>query len=247
MSFYGLSITDWSHDHKRAPLKGISFKNMEYAADLLKAEKQLARTSTVNYFCMTRLCEKNSYEESNYRTMMKSSVKQKKLCYSIARQLEKYEVDPKYDKAFKRDIAAILRRSEHIYLIVRENLKLTQYWPYFEAVGFDRLLDFTQKYSDDSSSVLDVILPEMHAWMKEHEAEIDAYMEQIKPEIERKQAFLANKKAAAKAEKEKTKAAKKAERDEIKMHQEQRRKDDMAKRKWEREMNASIGRQIFGG
>lgn len=235
MSFYGLSITDWSHDNKRTPLKGISFKNMEYASDLLKAEKQLARTSTVTYFCMTRLCEKNSYEESNYRTMMKSSVKQQKLCYCTAKELEKYEVDPKYDKAFKRDIASILRRCEHIYLIVRENIKLTRYWPYFETVGFDRLLDFTQKYSNDSSSVLDVILPEMHAWMKEHEVEIDAYMKKIQPEIDRKKAFLAKKDADAKAEKEAAKAAKKAEKEEAKQRAAYDKERKKKEAKWDRE------------
>lgn len=239
--FYGqLTINDWLHDKKRVPLNGISVKNAMYAADLIKASKELGRTAVVSYFLAARVFEDHGYIANNCRSMMYSAVRQRALCYLAQRELEKYTVDPKYDKAFERDIKSIFRRSDHIYLIIRENLRLTRYWPYFEPVGFERLLDFEQKYVDGPESVLDGILPDMERWMNEHEAEIDAYMVKIQPEIERKQAFLANKKAAAKAEKEATKAAKKAERDEIKMLQEQKRKDDIARRKWEKEMDASV-------
>ena len=239
--FYGqLTITDWLHDKKRVPLNGLSIKNAMYAADLIKASRELGRTAVVSYFLAARVFEGHSYTANNCRTMMYSAVRQRALCYLVQRDLEKYTVDPKYDKAFERDIKSIFHRSDHIYLIIQENLKLTRYWPYFEAVGFERLLDFEQKYMDGPESVLDVILPDMERWMNEHEAEIDAYMVKIQPEIERKQAFLANKKAAAKAEKEATKAAKKPERDEIKMLQEQKRKNDIARRKWEKEMDTSV-------
>ena len=228
------TINDWMDDKKKLPLKGISLKNAMWEADLLRAEKQLSRTSTVTYFCMTRLAE-TAYEQNNYRTMMKSSVNQQKLCYSCARYLEEYEVDPKYDKAFERDIKKIFGRCDHIYRIVQENLKLTRYWPYFDAVGFERLLDFEQVYSDDKSSVLDVVLPEMEAWMNEHEAEIDAYMEKIQPEIDRKKAFLAKKAAAKKAEKEAAKAAKKAEKEEEKQRVAYDKERKKKTAKWDRE------------
>lgn len=200
--FYGqLTITDWLHDKKRVPLNGLSVKNAMYAADLIKASKELGRTAVVSYFLAARVFDDHGYTANNCRTMMYSAVRQRTLCYSVQRDLEKYTVDPKYDKAFERDIKSIFRRSNHIYLIIQENLRLTRHWPYFEAVGFERLLDFEQKYIDGPESVLDVILPDMERWMNEHEAEIDAYMVKIQPEIERKQAFLANKKAAAKAKK----------------------------------------------
>lgn len=232
--FGAYTINDWMNDNKKLPLKGISLENAMWGADLRRAEKQLARTSTVTYFCMTRLAE-TAYEQNNYRTMMKSSVNQQKLCYSCALYLEKYEVDPKYDKAFERDIKGIFKRCDHIYRIVQENLKLTRYWPYFDNVGFERLLDFEQVYSEDESSVLDVVLPEMEAWMNEHEAEIDAYMEKIQPEIDRKKAFLAKNAAAMKAEKEAAKAAMKAEKEEAKQRVAYDKERKKKAAKWDRE------------
>ena len=222
------------NDNKKLPLKGISLKNAMFGSDLIRAEKQLARTSTVTCFCMMRLAN-TAYEKNNYRTMMKSSVKQQKLCYSCTRYLEKYEVDPKYDKAFDRDIKGIFNRCDHIYRIVQENLKLTRYWPYFEAVGFERIMDFEQRYSEGEESVLDVLLPEIDEWMESHKEEVDAYMQSIQPEIDRKKAFLAKKDADIKAEKEKAKEAKKAEKEEAKQRiaYEKERKKKAAK--WDRE------------
>lgn len=232
---YGqLSVDDWLNDASRIPLKGISLKNIDYVMDIDKASIELGRTAELNYFLLTRL---NIY---NCRNMMKSAVAQRSFCRKCVVDLNRYEVDEKYDKAFKRLITALFNRSNHIYRIVQENLKLTRYWPYFEAIGFDSLMEFERQYRDDDSTVFDRLIPEMDSWMEEHEADIDEYMEQIRPEIERRENFIAKKKADKKAENEARRKAQKAERDEIKMLKEQQRKNDIAKRKWEKEFETTM-------
>lgn len=232
---YGqLTVEDWLEDASRIPLKGISLKNIDYVMDIDKASIELGRTATLNYFLLTRL---NIY---NCRNMMISATKQRSFCRKVIVDLNRYEVDEKYDKAFKQFIDGLFRRSDYIYRIVQENLKLTQYWPYFEGIGFDSLMEYEREYREDNSSVFDKIIPEMQAWMEEHKPEIDAYMERIKPEIERREKFLEKKKADAKAEKEARRKAKKAERDEIKMLKEQQRKNDIAKRRWEKEFETTM-------
>lgn len=232
---YGqLSVYDWLNDASRIPLKGISLKNIDYVMDINKASIELGRTATLNYFLLTRL---NIYNCGN---MMKSAVAQRSFCRKVIVDLNRYEVDEKYDKAFKRFITALFNRSNYIYRIVQENLKLTRYWPYFEAIGFDSLLEFERQYRDDNWTVFDRLIPEMDSWMEEHEADIDEYMEKIRPEIERRENFLEKKKADKKAENEARRKAQKAERDEIKMLKEQQRKNDIAKRKWEKEFDTTM-------
>ena len=234
-----MSVNDWLNDASRIPLKGISLKNIDYVMDIDKASIELGRTATLNYFLLTKL---NIY---NCMNMMKSAVAQRSFCRKVIVDLNRYEVDEKYDKAFKRFITALFNRSNYIYRIIQENLKLTRYWLYFEAIGFDSLMEFERQYRDDNSTVFDRIIPEMEAWMEEHKSDIDEYMEKIRPEIERRENFLAKKKADKKAENEARRKAQKAERDEIKMLKEQQRKNDIAKRKWEKEFD-TIMRHVGG-
>lgn len=232
---YGqLTVKDWLEDASRIPLKGISLKNIDYVMDIDKASIELGRTATLNYFLLTRL------NIGNCRVMMKSAVAQRSFCRKVIVDLNRYEVDKKYDKAFKQFIDGLFRRGDYIYRIVQENLKLTRYWLYFEAIGFDSLMEFERQYRDDDSTVFDRLIPEMEAWMEEHESDIDEYMEKIRPEIERRENFLAKKKADKKAENEARRKAQKAERDEIKMLKKQQRKNDIAKRKWEKEFETTM-------
>jgi hypothetical protein len=211
-SFYDRQrIQTWSRDPKRKKITVPDLQGIHYISELSKVSKELGRTASVNYFLLTRL------GITDCRNMIFSARKQRDFCYSIIRELQEYGVDPKYYKVFDADINSIKKRSDFIYRIVQENLKLTEYWPYFEAVGFNRLLNCpVGVMADDGKSLLDPILPEMEAWMKEHSAEIDSYMEKVKPEIERKKAFKERNELAIKEEKKQKKAEKKRQREEQK-------------------------------
>jgi hypothetical protein len=236
--YYGLRrINDWPKDKDRIPLKGISLKNALYESDLAKVGKSLARTAVINYFLFKRLGIKDCI------TMAQSARKQKDFCGVVCRDLEKYSVDPKWDKSFERDIKSIERRCEYIYTITKENLKMTQYWPFFEAVGLKRLLDFESgTMANDGETLLDNLLPEIDEWMSLHKSEVDEYMESIKPEIERKERFLARKDAAIRKEMADEKAKKKAEKEEIKMLKEQAEANRKADAKWNKEYNSLVER-----
>lgn len=231
------TIRTWLNDKHRVPLIGISLKNALYSADLDKASKSLAKTAIINYFLAKRLGIKDC------GAMAMSARRQRDLCYAVCRELEVYEVDPKWDKAFEADIKGLERRCEYIYAIVKENLKLTQYWPYFEAVGFERLSDFESGIkANEGETLLDKLMPEIDEWMLAHKAEVDEYMESIKPDLERKERFLAKKDSMIRAEKAEVKARKKAEKEEAEMLKEQKKLNDRADAKWNRQYDSLVRR-----
>lgn len=242
-------IQDWIEDKHKSPLKegDISLLNVEYAMDMYRIKREFSRITTLNYFCMMRL-SKSKYEESNYRCMLNSAVKQRDFCWAVYCSLQEWVVEPKWKKTFERDIKQLESRQQHVYRIVQENLKLTEYWPYFEAVGFERLLDFESEYREDPNDiVLDPLLTEIEAWNREHKDEVDAYMKKIQPELDRKIAFLARKEAMAEAEKEAERAKKKAAKDEEKMLKEQAKLNDRERRREEREFNSLMRRTSTPG
>lgn len=227
--WYRLTINDWLSDKKKVPLKGISIKNAQYSSDLDIAAKTLSRTAVVSNFCLTKMA-RNDYERSNYGTILRSAQKQREFCRMVQYRLTQYEVDPRYDKAFERDIKQATSRSDYIYKIIQENLRLSKYWPFFNEHGFDVLLDFsTHKAGEGQPCDLDLfLLPEIEAWNKEHASEIEAHMEEIRPELERKERFIAKRNEAEKAEKDAKRAAKQKERElqkALKAKEEQRLRD----------------------
>lgn len=242
-------IQDWIEDKRKSPLKegDISLLNVEYAMDMYRIKREFSRITTLNYFCMKRL-SKSKYEENNYRCMLNSAIKQRDFCWAVYCNLEEWVVEPKWKRTFERDIKQLESRQQHVYRIVQENLKLTEYWPYFEAVGFERLLNFETEYREDPYDiVLDPLLTEIEAWNREHKDEVDAYMKKIQPELDRKIAFLARKEAMAEAEKEAERAKKKAAKDEEKMLKDQAKLNDRERRREEREFNSLMRRTSTPG
>ena len=148
--------------------------------------------------------------------MMWSARKQRKLISVVSKDLKTYRVEPDWYKVFELDIIGFQRRCEHVFKICKEDLRLTEHYPYFEAVGFEKLLDIPLVFKDTDETPLDEILPDLELWEENHKTEIAAHMESVREELEIRDKHRAEVKAKDKAKKEARKAAKKAERDEIK-------------------------------
>lgn len=230
MYYYRKRINDWLNDTKRD--MGCSRKQVEYFRELKQCDSEFARIGVITYFLTTRL------EIEYARTMMMSAIKQRKFIYRILVDLKKYRVDPEYDRAFELDIKGLQRRCEYVFKICKEDLRLTEYYPYFETVGFERLLDVKLEYNENKESELDVILPDLNEWEADHQAEIAAHMETVREEIEIRDRHKAKVAAKEKAEKEAAKAKKKAERDEIK----EIKKNAEAYRKQQRKLDKEFER-----
>lgn len=238
-SFYGeKNISSWMHDQKRKKLKTVpDLYAIHYISELRKLQKQLARTAVINYFLLTRL------GMTDCRSMTISAASQRKFCFAAIAELNTYELDPKYHRPFDKNLEKIQRRIDHIYRITQENLRLTRYWPYFEAVGFDRLLNFPPVvYNENGGSMLDIIMPELEQWMAEHEEEVDKHMEKVQPEIDRIKAFREKKAAEIKANKEAEKAEKKRLKEEQKQRLKERNAEIIRQNKIDREISESMRR-----
>lgn len=234
MSFYDRKrMTDWLNDPKK--VKGCSRKQVGYIRDLKGLLPELARIGTLTYFLTVRL------NVTDARSMMWSAGKQKRLILSLLHELKVYKVNPEDEEVFEYDIESIRKRVAYVYRICQENLRLTQHYPYFQAVGFDKLTNFETAYAgDDGETVLDVILSEMYAWEAKHPEEIKAHMESVEKEIRIRDAHREKVKAAEKAEKEAKKAQRKAETAEIREMRENARKEEIRKRKLDKELETTL-------
>lgn len=228
-------LKDWKYDRKR--VKGCTRKNVDMLREFKEVDAELGRVGTLTYFLLTRFSEFNS------GAMMHSARRQRNLVRFIMSELKTYRLDPPWDKIFERDINKIRNRTDHCYMICKENLRLTKHWPYFEKVGFEHLLDFEQFYDEEhNTSVLDKVIPEMEKWEDEHEEDIEMYMESISDELKRHEAWKEKKLESIKASKE----AERKEKARIKAEEKQEKeweKERISRRKKENaDLNCVINR-----
>lgn len=232
-------INDWLNDDKR--VKGCSRENVTFLREVKQLHREFSRAGVLTYFLGTRLGITSTF------TMMKSAHKQKEFFFVVSKDLKIYRVDKEWAKVFTWDIDNTKRRVDHIFDICKRNLQLTEHWPYFDSVGFDRLLDFDkQEYSDNGETVLDVILPDMETWENEHRDEIEQYMESIKDKVDAHNAWIERKIQMDKQEKAERKARKKAENDEVKEIKKNREEYEKRKKKLDRELDNTV-RRVWGG
>lgn len=235
-SFYDAKrLQDWMNDSTKE--KGATRLNVVYLREIKQLNRELARIGVLTFFMATRLGIENCW------AMMKSAGKQKNLLYAVRADLKKYAVTDRWAKTFERDLGSIRRRCDHIYRICRENLRYTEHYPYFDAVGFDKLVDFPeQTYSEDNSTVLDELLPEMEMWEANHKDIIQKHMESARAEREAYERHKAEVVQKDKDEKAAKKALKKAENAEIKEMRENERKYKARQRKLEKEFQTTMRR-----
>ena len=222
----------WMDDNER--LKGCSNKNIEYLRELKAILPEFSRIGTLTYFLVTRLGVEDA------RTMMNSAKKQKELILAVMTDLRKYFVTKDYEPVFERNLKSFRTRCDYVYAICKADLQLTEHWPYFEAVGFEKLLDFETRMAGKDESVLDVLVPEMEAWEAAHPDEIAVHMDAIRPELEARDRHKAEVREKEKAEKEAAKARKKAENDEIKEMKQNAKKAQQRQRKLEQEFETTM-------
>lgn len=237
-AFGGRNMRTWMDDNER--LKGCSTKNIEYLRELKAILPEYSRIGTLTYFLVTRLGVEDA------RTMMNSAKKQKELILAVMTDLRKYFVTRDYEPVFERNLKSFRTRCDYVYAICKADLQLTEHWPYFSEVGFEKLLDFETRMAGRDESVLDVLIPEMEAWEASHQAEIEKHMESIRPELEARDRHKAEVRAKEKAEKEAARAKKKAENAEIREMKQNAKKEEQRRRKLDRELDTTV-RRVWGG
>ncbi len=167
------------------------------------------------------------------RQIFLSAQRQKMFVVAVKLSLKEYGVEPKYYKVFDRNIDIIRRRLDHVFKIITENIRLTEYYPYFQNVGFEKLIDFSVDYiaavgTDDNQALAEYLVKEIENYNADHPKEVKEHMETVKDEIEILERHRAKIQANKKAERTARRLAKKAEDEEvreIKRNNEKHRKE----------------------
>lgn len=229
-----LKLKDWTHDPKRPKeLYKANIIFLREAKDLLFL---IGRNKVLLWFFLVRLNLKE------FQTLFYSCKKQRLLVYAVMIDLKKFGVTSKYVAMFKRDFASIRRRVDYVYKMVIENLRMTEYYPYFQSVGFDVLKDYAFDHTIENTKEEEArLLADIDKWNSEHQEEIAAYMESIKEEKENMERHRAKIKEDEKREKEEAKRAKAEiiafEKESARIRKQQRNKYKKLERGFERYYN----------
>lgn len=216
MYYYGRkTVNDWMNNWQRP--KQPNRKNLYWLREVNQCDREISRNLIVLYFIITQL-------GVDLHGLMASEKRQRTLLHALRAELKKYGVEEKWEKIFSYDISSIHRRREYVFLIIKENLRLTKHYPYFDKIGFDRLMDFTVDYGKNAEEKTNTLKADIEQWEAEHADEIAEYVKSIaeeKANLEKHREQIAS---TTKAEKEARRMARRMENAEVKEIRENERK-----------------------
>lgn len=173
-----------------------------------------ARNHVILYFLMVYLGFR-----SELATLFNSTDKEKKLIKAVRSHLKHKRVEEPYCQPFIRSIKRFRDRADYVFYIIQENLRMTEYYPYFQAVGFTKLIDSAGLHIDSftgesgSNEDFENFLQEIEDWNNEHTEEVEAYLSSIKEEKENMERHRQKIKDDVKREKEDARLAKKQQKE----------------------------------
>lgn len=197
---------------------GYTIANAKYLREYSYISNELKHYSAILYVLGVKL-------ENHYLTkMMHSAKRQSEFCRAVCAELKHKKVERIHWKLFERDIKSLYRRLETIERITKEDLHLTEYEPFFNT--FDDFYGFDGEYEELAQMA--------KKWNEEHKDEVLAHLENVKPEIERHNAYIQRNVEARKKERLEMRAKRKAENDEVKAIKQNAEKDKKRMKKIER-------------
>ena len=166
------------------------------------------------------------------RSMFYSCKRSKEYIIAMVLNIKEKRITNKYVKHFENDVMRARDRLETIDKIIKEDLFLTEYYPYFMEKGFDILKDFENDGSGKEQ--LQVIVDDFENWKIDNKEKLDAHIVEMEKQ---KQIYLEHRRKVeeqTKAEKQAEKYKKKLENNEIKEIRENNKKHKSEYRKLER-------------
>ena len=155
--------------------EGMNKRSAKYFLHYKTIERMYTRNLTLLHFLIYRLdmewCKK----------MYNGGLAQRRHITAVKIALKEYSLEQKWEPDFKRDLTNHRRRCNHVYRIIRENLRLTTAYLYFQAVGFERMDDFEYQYTEGKESD-DRIAKAIEEWNDEHQEAVSKYMDSIAEE-----------------------------------------------------------------
>ena len=222
-----LRFQEWLKEDKE---EGCTRANVQYLRGLKDVDRQLAIIAQMNYFLLTKLNIKNC------GTMMWSAKKQRSLLYAVMQEVKKYKVEGEWCKVFDREIKAIQSRCAHVYKIALENMRLTEYYPFFEEHGFEILLEHDGIYREYGTTQHDDLIPIIEEWNRRNADIVEEHMKATEFRRKAHEKHVANKSAVYRTEKDLEKLMKQFERAREKEIEKNEKAHESRKKKIEKSM-----------
>lgn len=223
-------VEAWLNDRTRP--KSLTRLNMKYLGELKQCSMELGRCSQIAYFLAKRTDLKAM--KDNVVTMLNSTVKQNTFVKRVMVDLRKYGVRPEDTPLFEKQVNALYVRCDWVFKILRENVRLTEYHPYFTAVGYERLISYARATRYGDATEEDALAKEIEEWNMRHREEVEGYKASIADEVARYEARRREQAEAAEEEKRIRRELRKAESAEVKEIQENAKKHRAREKKIDR-------------
>ena len=205
------SLNEWLNDKNRR--EGYTCLNYRFRRELDNIDHKLAKKAAVAFILLVGLGIENC------RGIMRSAAKQRRFVWAVLDDVKRFRIEKGLEKMFSRQIRQINNRANYIDKIITENLRLSKYFPYFRATGFEQLQDFPLSVPEVNSSYFADVMGRIEEYNKTHSEEVAEYVESIRSEIEAKAAYRKRIDEQYKREKERKKAEKREADEEVKLIQ----------------------------
>lgn len=184
--FGGKTVYDWLYDRDRP--EEMNYASRDFFLELKDVDKRLARNNTILYFLIKK------YDMNVMQSMLISTSRIRGLISALLYGLKGYRdkdgtehpghaVTQEWIPVFQRTIKGFEKRCDHVFLIIKKDLEETELYPYFQNVGFDRLVDFAIKRNSSDDEQVEQLVREIAEWNAEHPEEVNAYMASIADRI----------------------------------------------------------------
>lgn len=187
------TVNQWLDDNSIE--NGQTMANIHYKHEYERIRIELRRMSSLLYFLVTDL------GIHSMAKLMYSAKNQGDYCYSVIIELKYKKVEKEHIPVFSKNREALDERLRWIRKIVRENLHLTEYEPFFLSEVWANLNDIDFK---DIKGMAD-------KWNDENKDIVEAHMKEVQPEIDRHKQYVIRAAKKIDAEKAAAKLAKKEE------------------------------------
>lgn len=203
-----LRVQNWMNDPDK--VAGMNRRAARYFLEFKEIEREFSRNNTILFFLISRMGMKE------LSALLGSSRKQKKLVSAVKMTLKDYSVEQKWEPIFRQEIRKLHERTAYVLYIIRENIKLTELYPYFSSVGYDKLMSLSAKRTESDEGDFNELQKDIEEWNAEHQEEIKKHMEDTAEERERMLAHRAVIREQERQEKAARRQKKKEENAEVK-------------------------------
>lgn len=208
INFNRKGFSAWLGD-KNKPKGNFTRANIQALREIKGLNVDFAINNAVLYFTLTEL------GVEGVRQMLRSGTKQRNFLHRVSMTLKDYGLTADYCKGAAADIRQWHERVDWVRAVIKENLRLTEYYPFFADVGFDRLYDFGCP-SMEMDDLLAKIKTEFEEWRIPNEAVIETHLRTVAGEKQRIEERRQRMIEEAKLEKELARQKKREENAEIK-------------------------------